>query len=111
MTDTDMLYMATLEKRNAELEARISVLEDKHHNECGQVAHYSDENAKLKKLLRKAMEDIKDCIYYHIHCENCALYDSNGDCPVADNDECGEKCKWRYADEALTLIGGGENDT
>ena len=43
MSDTDMLYMASLEKRNAELEARIAELEDKHWNECRQIAHYSNE--------------------------------------------------------------------
>ena len=40
-----------------ELESRISELEDKHHNECGQIAHYSDENAKMKELLKAAVKD------------------------------------------------------
>lgn len=55
MTDTDMLYMATIEKRNAELEARIAELEDKHHNECGQIAHYSDE---LREYTREHTERV-----------------------------------------------------
>ena len=81
MTDTDMLYMASLEKRNSELEAKVAELEGKHWNECGQIAHYDDELRKAKELLRKAVEDFPD------------LTDM-----------------WRYADETLKLIGGGEND-
>lgn len=46
MTDTDMLYMATLEKRNAELEAKVAELEGKHYSECSQIAHYDDELRK-----------------------------------------------------------------
>lgn len=37
MTDTDMLYMASLEKRNEELGIRIAELEGKHHNEFGNI--------------------------------------------------------------------------
>lgn len=50
MSDTDMLYMASLQKRladieaeNTELKARIAELEGKHWNECRQIAHYSNE--------------------------------------------------------------------
>lgn len=76
MTDTDMLYMASLEKRNEELEVRISVLEGKHWNECGQIAHYSDENAKLKELLKEAVDDFQ--FLSEQYCEkNCAC------CPMA----------------------------
>ena|GEM_PF-4114985 len=60
MTDTDILYMAALEKRletaeaeNAELKARIAELEDKYWNECRQIAHYEDE-------LRRATDE-KEC--------------------------------------------------
>lgn len=60
MTDTDMLYMAALEKRNSELEARIAELEDKHWNECRQIAHYDDELKTSDSLLGKAMSQCVD---------------------------------------------------
>ena len=77
MTDTDMLYMASLEKRNEELEVRISVLEDKHHNECGQIAHYSDELRKANELLREAMPILKVAFFANYKDTNAAneLYD------------------------------------
>lgn len=45
------------------LEVRISVLEDKHHNECGQIAHYSDELRRAKELLREAQVLIKHSLF------------------------------------------------
>ena len=60
MSDTDMLYMASLEKRNAELEARIAELEDKHWKECRQIAHYDDELKTSDRLLGKAMSQCVD---------------------------------------------------
>lgn len=102
MTDTDMLYMASLEKRNEELGIRIAELEGKHHNECGQIAHYSDENAKLKELLKEAVDDFQ--FLSEQYCEkNCAC------CPLDKEDFC----EWKHQDEALALIGedGAENDS
>ena len=77
MTDTDMLYMASLEKRNEELEVRISVLEGKHHNECGQIAQYSDELGKAKDLLREAMPILHRAFFANYKDTNAAneLYD------------------------------------
>ena len=77
MTDTDMLYMASLEKRNEELEVRISVLEGKHHNECGQIAHYSDELRRVKELLREAMPILHRAFFANYKDTNAAneLYD------------------------------------
>lgn len=51
MTDTDMLYMASLEKRNAELEARVAELEEKHWNECTIISQYEVENRLLKEQI------------------------------------------------------------
>ena len=52
MTDTDMLYIAGLEKRNSELEAKVAELESKHWNECRQIAYYDDERKKIREYLQ-----------------------------------------------------------
>lgn len=77
MTDTDMLYMATLEKRNAELEAKIAELEDKHYNECGQIAHYDDELGQAKELLRESLPILHRAFFANYKDTNTAneLYD------------------------------------
>ena len=77
MTDTDMLYMASLEKRNAELEARVAELEEKHWNECGQIAHYDDELRKAKSLLRESLPVLKAAFFANYKDTNAAneLYD------------------------------------
>ena len=107
MTDTDMLYMASLEKRNEELEAKVAELEDKHHNECGQIAHYSDELKEAKRLLKAAVEDLS--------CggENNKCTKSCNTC--THSHKKGYGCRyfgeyhWRYAAEALALIGEDTN--
>ena len=108
MTDTDMLYMASLEKRNAELEARVAELEEKHWNECGQIAHYDDELRKAKDLLKAAIEDFNvlgieldsNCEFcgFRLGCEECPLYRAGINC----------RC-WKHQDEALALIGEDTN--
>lgn len=69
MSDTDMLYMASLEKRKAELEARIAELEDKHWNECRQIAHYDNE-CKEKHGTWSVVEQGYDA---YIKCSECSL--------------------------------------
>ena len=77
MTDTDILYMASLEKRNEELEAKVAELEGKHWNECGQIAHYSDELRKANELLREAMLILHRAFFANYKDTNAAneLYD------------------------------------
>lgn len=89
--------------------ARIAELEAKHHNECAQIAHYSDELAKAKELLRAAVEDL-----------SCGCDGENNKCiknckTCTHNSIKGYGCRyygeyhWRYADEALAVIGGETN--
>lgn len=105
MSDTDMLYMASLEKRNEELEARVAELEEKHLNECRQIAHYSDELRKAKELLKAACEDIKYLINHAERngkaCDRCK-YGNEMYCYA---DDCNTDAKWQHEIEALALIG------
>lgn len=99
--------MADLYAENERLKARIEELEEKHFSECAQIAHYSDENAKLKELLKAAVEDLscggennkctkscKTCTYDSIKGYGCRYFGGY---------------HWRYADEALALIGEDTN--
>lgn len=101
MSDTDMLYMASLEKRNEELEAKVAELEEKHWNECRQIAHYSDELKEAKRLLKSSTGIIKD-----VDCNEDYLCD---ECEYRAKCDGGFSFYWRYADEALALIGEDTN--
>lgn len=70
-------YMASLEKRNEEFEARIAELEAKHWNECGQIAHYDDELRRAKELLRDALPVLHRAFFANYKDTNAAneLYD------------------------------------
>lgn len=120
MSDTDMLYMASLEKRCEELEARIAELEDKHWNECRQIAHYDDELRKAKELLKAAVEAMKGIAdnerAEHVDEICCGYCDYDSplteygemlyECPGCDCNEC---FKWKHEAEALALIGEDTN--
>lgn len=77
MTDTDMLYMASLQKRNEELETLAAELEAKHHNECGQIAHYDDELRQARDLLRETLPILHRAFFANYKDTNAAneLYD------------------------------------
>lgn len=68
-----------------------------------------EENAKLKRLLKQAVEDF-EIIKNEMNCSNC---DSDFDCcycPLnTDNGNFSSK-GWKHADEAMKLIGGDENE-
>ena len=84
-----------------ELEAKVAELEGKHWNECGQIAHYSDELRRANVLLRLALNDMDD----EKDCGICE-HNSDGQCPI--NKE-GCKFEWTHAFEALALIGEDTN--
>ena len=93
--------MSDLYEENQRLKARIEELEEKHFNECRQIARYDDELRKAKELLKAAVEDMNK----EADCGIC-LHDNDGECPI-EVASC--KFKWRYADEALALIGEDTN--
>lgn len=87
MTDTDILYMASQEKRITDLE---------------------NENRELKRLLKMAVPIINNSFPEVGSCWSCANHDEvNDECKGGAFAECADVCKWKYADEALKLIGGG----
>lgn len=88
-----------------ELENKVAELEDKHWNECRQIAHYDDELRRAKELLKDAvdgflflgawMDDHDDCT---LDCANCPLHRAGINC----------RC-WKHQGEALALIGEDTN--
>lgn len=91
MSDTDFLYVASLEKRLEQVEK---------------------ENAKLKDLLKQAVEDIRKMQPYYDGCDKCKAYFESikyGTILPCKDKECREVGKWKHHDEALKLIGGAEN--
>lgn len=75
-------------------------LEDKHWNECRQIAHYQDENKKLKELLRQAMNELNrhGC---ENHCSTC-MYGGNFNVSFCNRDSF----KWQHATEAEEFLKG-----
>ena len=99
-------------KHSEEVAERYEKMEDSHDDklkqEClqcaadhRQLAEWLTELKEAKRLLRLAIEDINAAEA----CDTCEYY------PVINSDMCQrDDCyKWRYADEALKLIGGNEN--
>ena len=97
-----------LYKENKRLKARIEELEEKHWNECGQIAHYSDELRRTKELLKKAVEDFNTLgIELDSNCELCGFRLGCEECPLH---RAGINCRcWNHQDEALALIGEDTN--
>ena len=71
-----------------------------------QLAEWLTELKEAKRLLKAAVEDIRHCMHSYDPCEVCSLLGEDGECPATDDDDCKEKYKWRYEDEALKLLGG-----
>lgn len=60
MTEAAMLrdILKQKEARIAELETKVKILEDKHWDECRQIAHYDDQERKDKKLIDALVEGV-----------------------------------------------------
>jgi len=74
----------------------------------------ADELKEAKRLLKLAVEDFFFVAENFINNMDslCSMYNHISGCvkgcPMSSSDDYG-RCKWRYADEALKLIGGSEN--
>ena len=74
-----------------------------------QLAKWLTELKEVKRLLRLAVEDFAKLDRVNTKVRNCMIPDMDcADCPLSWDsvDDSVEPChSWRYADEALTLIG------
>ena len=93
----DIIKALQFEKE--QLEARIRLLEEKIESDNRQISEYDHELRQAKRLLKAAVEDI-----YQDKCDTCT---QEIDCKFCC---CEGLYKWRYADEALALIGGKADD-
>lgn len=65
-----------------------------------------DELEEAKRLLKMAVPIINNSFPEVGSCWGCANHDEvNDECKGGAFAECAEVCKWKYADEALKLIG------
>lgn len=89
--------------------ARIAELEERHYNECAQIAHYDDELRRAKELLKAAVEDIQQLNILTVDGEGGCLIEKQVEmetcleCPL--NTGNAHICGWRHRVEALALIG------
>ena len=81
-----------------------TVLREKQESDDRQIAEY-------KRLLKAAVEDMTG-MQFGEECKVCSKKLLPNECPIHNNVACilGKDFKWRYADEALALI-GEEGDT
>lgn len=85
--------------------------------QCGkeheQLAEWLTELKEAKRLLKLAVEDMYNSVN-DVHCKYCSKWHTD-QCQGTSHLDCyiENKFKWRYADEALKLIGedGGNDDT
>lgn len=65
---------------------------------------------KAKELLKAAVEDMTG-MQFGEECKVCSKKLLPNECPIHNNVSCilGKDFKWRYADEALALIGEDTN--
>lgn len=96
------------------LESTISELEDKHWNECRQIAHYEEELTEAKRLLKIAIEGFdklldtvvgfeQRCIVCDYAMKYANPYDACNSCPLGNGKH--KRCTWKFKEEAMKLIG------
>lgn len=104
----------------AEIQDKLSQskwLNDVRINQCiecaadhRQLAEWLTELKEAKRLLKLAVDDMYNSVN-DVHCKYCSKWHTD-QCQGTSHLDCyiENKFKWRYADEALKLIGGSENE-
>ena len=102
------------ERANTPYKCEDSELQDNACRECAadhrQLAEWLTELKEAKRLLKLAVEDfetIESNLEYDEHCVIKTHSIRCDECPLSA--ETIYRCKWRYADEALKLIGDEPN--
>jgi len=49
------------DRKDTEAEQQKAELEEKHWNECRQIAHYADENKRMKEQIEKLIKEYEKC--------------------------------------------------
>lgn len=101
----------TLQFEKEQLEAKNRLLQEKIESDNRQISEYDHELRQAKRLLKAAVEDfetIESNLEYDEHCVIKMHSIRCDECPLST--ETIYRCKWRYADEALVLIGGESDD-
>lgn len=98
-------------KKNEQAKKDGNLWIDTEYEDCcadhRQLAEWLTELKEAKRLLKAAVEDI-DKARQGCNCNICDMpTESIERCQYENGEDC--KFKWRYADEALKLIGGSEN--
>ena len=91
-------------------EAKNRLLQEKIESDNRQISAYDAELREAKRLLKAAVEDMYNSVN-DVHCKYCSKWHTD-QCQGTSHLDCyiENKFKWRYADEALALIGGTDND-
>lgn len=102
----------TLQFEKEQLEAKNRLLQEKIESDNRRISEYDAELRQVKRLLKAAVEDMTG-MQFGEECKVCSKNLLPNECPIHNNVFCEfeKDFKWRYADEALALIGeeGGNN--
>ena len=49
------------DRKDTEAEQQKAELEEKHWNECRQIAHYADENKRMKEQIEQLIKEYEKC--------------------------------------------------
>lgn len=107
-------YIKQLKEVISDSDRTISDLQDKHWNECRQIAHYEEELTEAKRLLKIAVESFdklldtvvgfeQRCIVCDYAMKYANPYDACNSCPLGNSRH--KRCTWEFKEEAMKLIG------